>query len=295
MHLDLVDLRLFVAVVNEGGLAAAARKANLSVSAVSERIKSLEMETGAILLTRTARGSAPTAMGVEFAAHAKTVLLQVERLDGTVASWRGRQGQGGRVAMLANSNAITCFLPDLLATFLARNAEVVIDLREALSDEIASAMRSGEADLGIAAETADLSGLEIRPFRRDELVLLVPAGHRFATRRQVDFSATLAEPFVGLDDTAAIQAYVAAQAMRLGRNLNLRIRLRSFDGVARMVAAGVGIAIAPASTYALFAHEPGIRSVRLTDQWATRNLVICLPMGQPPSGTLSRLLELLAN
>lgn len=293
MHLDLVDLRLFVAVVNEGGLAAAARKANLSVSALSERIKALEIEAGVTLLTRTARGSTPTAMGLEFAAHAKTVLLQVERLDGAVASWRGRQG--GRMAMLANSNAITCFLPDLLATFLARNPEVIIDLREALSDEIASAMRSGEADLGIAAETADLSGLEVRPFRRDELVLLVPAGHRFATRRQVDFSATLAEPFVGLDDTAAVQTYVAAQAVRLGRNLNLRIRLRSFDGVARMVAAGVGIAVAPASTYALFAHEPGITSVRLTDQWATRNLVICLPMGQPPSGMLSRLLDLLTS
>ncbi len=171
--------------------------------------------------------------------------------------------------------------------------EVVIDLREALSDEIVGAIRSGEADLGVAAETANLSGLDVRPFRQDELVLLVPPGHRFASRRRVDFADTLGEPFVGLDNNAAIQTYIAAQAAKLGRELNLRIKLRSFDGVGRMVAAGVGIAIAPASTFNRALHDSGVRSVPLSDSWATRKLVLCLAPETTPSPVLLRLLQFL--
>ncbi|MCG7360571.1 LysR substrate-binding domain-containing protein [Roseomonas sp. ACRSG] len=289
MRYDLRDLQLLVAVVEAGGIAAAARRVHLSVSALSERITALEDGAGLPLLTRGARGSAPTPAGLELAAHARAVLLQTERLDGAVAAWRGREQ--GEVRVMANSNALASFLPDVLARFLARHPDVQIDLREALSDEIARAIRAGEAELGVAAGTADLSGLEVRPFRKDRLVLLVPAGHPLAARRRVSYAETLDEPFVGLDEGAAIQTYIADHAARLGRSLKPRIRLRSFEGVARMVAAGAGVAIVPASTVTRVQRDNGIRVVDLTDSWSVRDLVICIPTGRVVPRLVERLAE----
>jgi DNA-binding transcriptional LysR family regulator len=293
MRYDLRDLRLLVAVVEAGGIAAAARRVHLSVSALSERITALEAGAGLPLLARGARGSAPTAAGLELAAHARAVLLQAERLDGAVAAWRGREQ--GEVRLMANSNALASFLPDVLARFLARHPDVQIDLREALSDEIARAIRAGEAELGVAAGTADLSGLEVRPFRKDRLVLLVPEGHALAVRKRVSYAETLDEAFVGLDEGAAIQSYIADHAARLGRSLKPRIRLRSFEGVARMVAAGAGIAIVPASTVTRAQRDAGARVVDLTDAWAVRDLVICISAGRVVPRLVERLVGSLCS
>jgi DNA-binding transcriptional LysR family regulator len=289
LHYDLTDLRLLVMVVEAGGIAAAARLANLSVSALSERIKALEEGSELKLLTRTARGSRPTPEGLELAAHARAVLLQTERLNGAISALKSHET--GQIKLFANSNALVSFLPDILAKFLARNKEVLIDLREMTSDEIGRAIRAGDGDIGIAASNANLEGLEVINFRRDELVLLVPTGHRLESKVAIAFVDTLDEHFIGMDDHSAIQTYVVEQASRLGRTISIRVRLRSFEGVGRLVAAGAGVAIVPVSIVTPELYAAGARPIPLTDPWATRNLVICMPGGRPPSTAVQRLLK----
>jgi DNA-binding transcriptional LysR family regulator len=287
LHYDLVDLRLFVLIVDLGGFAAAARQANLSVSALSERIRRMEESAGVPFLERSARGSKPTRAGAELAGHARAILLQAERLNGTAAAWKN--SEKGLIKLLANSNALTSFLPDVLASFLARHRDVVVDLHEDTSDEIGRAVRAGEADLGIAAGNARLESLELRPFRVDRLILLIPAGHRLSGRKSVGFDQLLDEDFIGLDKQSAIHAYLGQQALRLGCKLTVRIRLRSFEGVCRMVAAGAGVAILPESAVSASAIKAETEVVQLTDTWAERELVICLPKDRP----VSSLVELL--
>jgi DNA-binding transcriptional LysR family regulator len=289
MHFDLVDLRLLVLVVDTGGIAAAARQANISVSALSERMKSLEQSAGVVLLQRSARGSKPTQAGLELAVHARAVLLQAERLSGAVAAWKQRDR--GLIRLQANSNAIASFLPDVLASFLARHPDVLVDLREETSDEIARAVRAGDVDLGIAAGNANLEGLDTRPFRSDQLVLLVPPGHAFSGRRAVSFAETLDESFIGLDIHSAIHVFLSNHAHRLGRELTTRIRLRSFDGVCRMVAAGAGVAVMPGTAVSGSAFDAGAMAIAISDAWAQRDLVICLPIDRPPSRLVQRLVS----
>ncbi|MFC3123655.1 LysR substrate-binding domain-containing protein [Pseudoroseomonas globiformis] len=293
MAYDLTDLRLLVMVAEQGGIAAAARAANLSVSALSERIKALESWTGTRLLLRGARGSQPTAAGLELAAHARAVLSGAARLEAAVAGWRG--GEAGEVRLLVNSSALVSVLPDLLARFLARHPAAAVDLREALSDEVARALRHGEADLGIAAGTADLAGLATRSFREERLVLLVPAAHPFAARRRMAFAEAVDEAFISLDDGAAIHLFLVDQAARLGRVFRPRIRLRSFDGVGRMVAAGGGIAMVPAGTVTRAMRDAGARAVPLADAWARRQMVVCWPQERPLSPLAERLVAALAE
>lgn len=295
MHYELIDLKLLTTIVEEGGIAAAARRAHLSVSAVSERVKAMEDSSGMVLLTRTARGSFPTTAGRELAAYAKAVLLQTERMDGAISAMKGRTG--GKLKLLANSNAIVSFLPEILARFLAQNPDVVVDVVELMSDEIARALRAGDGDLGIAARNLgiaarsveDMHDLEIIPFRRDCLVLLVPPGHPLEDRKTVGLSEILDEGFIGLDDRAAFQKALMRDAAKLGRTLTVRVKLRSFDGVCRMVAAGAGVAIVPKSVV----QPMSIRVIPLSDSWARRELVICLCRDTPKSDLVRCLLDVL--
>lgn len=291
--LDLTELRTLLAVVDEGGISAAARRMHLSTSALSDRIKGMEDRAGFALLTRNARGSVPTPAGVQLAKEARKLLVRSEHLHGIIRSWRARAQ--GELMLHVNSNAIASFVPDILAHFLRKNSDVRVRVREALSEEIASNVRSGEADIGIAAGNVDLSGLLVYPFRRDKLVLLVPQNHSFSNLQDIDFLQTLDEPFIGLDDTAAIQNYVHQQASSIGRTLNLRATLRGFDGVVKMVAAGAGVAIVPVSVVSTSTLLAGARVIALRDKWAIRDLVICTqditPLPDLTEALLQTLLE----
>jgi DNA-binding transcriptional LysR family regulator len=131
-------------------------------------------------------------------------------------------------------------------------------------------------DLGIVAATVDASALETYPFRKDRFVLVVARDHPLAERQKIAFAQVLDHDFVGLDRASAIQRFVADKAARAGQPLRLRVQLRSFDAVCRLVECNVGIGIVPESTVRRVAKTMAIAAVTLTDAWAVRDLKICV-------------------
>jgi DNA-binding transcriptional LysR family regulator len=107
-------------------------------------------------------------------------------------------------------------------------------------------------------------------------VLVTSRDHALARQTSVAFSQVLGEAFVGLDRTSALQRFLAGRAAREGRRLRLRVQLHSFDGVCRMVEAGVGVGIVPETTANRAARTMEIATVPLRDAWALRDLRICL-------------------
>jgi DNA-binding transcriptional LysR family regulator len=81
---------------------------------------------------------------------------------------------------------------------------------------------------------------------------------------------------VGLDRASAIQRFLAEKATRAGRALRLRVQLRSFDAICRLVECNVGVGIVPETTVKRAARTMAIAAVRLTDPWALRELHICV-------------------
>ena len=82
--------------------------------------------------------------------------------------------------------------------------------------------------------------------------------------------------FVGLDRASAIQRFLQGKASHIGRPLKLRVQLRSFDAVCRLVECNVGVGVVPASTVRRAAKSMAIKAVDLTDPWALRDLTICV-------------------
>jgi DNA-binding transcriptional LysR family regulator len=274
MRFDLVDLRLFATVVEAGSITGGALRLNLAIAAASTRIRNMEATLGTPLLHRGRQGVQATEAGRTLVQHARILLQQAERMLGDLGQYA--EGLRGQVRLLSNTNALTEFLPETLSAFLAAHPQVNIDLEERLSDEIVAAVADGTADIGIVAGTVATVGLEALPFRTDRFLLVTAAGHPLAANRCITFAEALDWDFVGLDRTSALQRFLAEKAERHGRRLKLRVQLRSFDAVCRLVECNVGVGVVPATTAERQARTMAIRRIELADDWAIRKLVICV-------------------
>jgi DNA-binding transcriptional LysR family regulator len=291
-RLDLADLQLFRHVAEAGSITAGAARANLALAAASTRLRGMEAAVGTALLERSRSGVVLTPAGDALLTHARGLLAGAERMHEELSSYAG--SAAGHVRVLSNTNALTEFLPDVLGRFLATYPGTTVDLQERLSDEIVGLIAEGAAEIGIVAGTVDTGALRTLPFRTDRFVLVAARGHVLAGHTGLAFSDVLGEEFVGLDRASALQRFLASRAAREGRRLRLRVQLRSFDAVCRMVEAGVGIGVVPATTAYRAARTMAIEVMPLMDPWAIRDLRICLRDPAALSIRAQQLIALLA-
>jgi DNA-binding transcriptional LysR family regulator len=270
----LRDLNLFRHIIEAGSITHGAARANLALAAASTRIRKMELAFGAELLVRNRQGVTPTQAGRTLLTHARAILAQSERLQEDLSPYA--RGLAGQVRVLSNTNALTEFLPETLSSFLTAYPDISVDLEERLSDEIVGLIADGTGDIGIVAGTVDYGGLHTFPFKSDRFVLVVARHHPLAGRANIGFAEVLDYDMVGLDRASAIQRFLADKANRIGRPLRLRVQLRSFDAICRLVECNVGVGIVPESTVRRTSRNMAVSAVQLSDAWALRELTICV-------------------
>jgi len=296
MRYDLTDLRLFVAIAEAHNLTRGADRAHLAPSSASHRMQLLENTLGAALFIRRARGVDLTRAGEALLRHARQVFAQLEQMHADLAPFAS--GVRGHVALWANTHATHSFLPDDLAVFLRTHPQVSVTLEERTSPEIVLAVARGEVELGVVAETVEGADVQTLAYRADRLVLITPIRHPLAARQRLRFADVTEYPFVMLHAGSAIHTFTMNAAAALGKPLNVRIQVRSFEAVCRMVSAGVGIGLVPRS--AAHGGESGGSGesptlVELDEPWAQRDLRLCFRQRADLSGFAAALLESLAG
>lgn len=287
---DLVSIRLAVACAQTGSLTAAARESHLALAAASRRIRELESALGEPLFERHAKGVSPTPAGRVFVKHGLALLQTMEQLGGELDDLR--QGVARHLRLCASTASINQFLPPLLARYGELHPQVQVDLDEQVSEMVATTLREGRADVGVFVEGPDATGLRTRLFRQDELVLVLPAGHRLAPRGRAKaaplaFLDTLDEQWISLTAGAAMLQKQQQTAMAAGRVFKLRMQVRSFDAVCHMVASGLGIAILPRIASQPIVQAMGLVLRPLADAWAQRRLLVATAEGQADAAVLS--------
>ena len=273
-HFDLTDLQLIVNIGDASSLTRGAEKSHLSLPAASNRVKNLEDHFGTRLFNRNSQGVTLTPSGEAFLRHARLVLRQIDHLRGDIHEYA--RGIKGQVKVLANTTAMTEFMPAVLSRYLASHPDVTVELRERLSYLVIKAVSEGSADIGIVAGRPESSELEYLPYRKDRLVLVTPDDHEFAERPEVAFAETMRYEYVGLSEWSAIHAFLIQAADKLGHPFRFRVEVGSFEAVCRMIEAGVGIGVVPELVARRYAQRLKIKIVRLSDEWADRKLQICV-------------------
>ncbi|VTU27468.1 LysR substrate-binding domain-containing protein [Variovorax sp. PBL-E5] len=274
MRFDLIDLRLFLNIVDAGTITAGAQRTHMTLASASQRVLGMEDVLATPLLVREKQGVRATDAGRTLAHHARLVLAQMEQMRAELGAYGA--GLKGQVRLLCNTSAMTEHLPEVLSGFLAAHPHVSVDLEEQASQDIADAVRAGLCDIGIVSDAVDAGGLQRFVFRSDHLVLVVARGHDLARRRRIAFAEIVEHEFVGLAPGSPLQEHLAQHAKRLGKRLVYRVRVRGFEAVCRMVEQRIGIGIVPQAAAVRCAKSMRLVGVPLTDAWAQRKLMACV-------------------
>ena len=293
--LDLTTLRLFVAVCETRNIARAAAQANLVGSAVSKRLAQLENQLGTPLLVRRRHGVEPTAAGESLLEHARAMLVSAQRMARDMAAFAA--GVRGQVRVLATASAMAEALVDDVAAFLQvpEHRNLQVDLEEHISSAVIQGVRNGVASLGICWDANDLHDLQNRPYRSDQLALVVPAEHPLAGAERLSFAEATEWDFVGIQMNSAVQLMLLRAAAEQGKTMTVRIIVSSIEAALRVVRAKLGICVVPGEVAQPYAQAYGLRVIPLSDPWATRRFALCFRDEQALTPAARLLLEHLTN
>jgi DNA-binding transcriptional LysR family regulator len=276
-RVDFVTLKLFCAIVQSGSITKGANECNLALSAASRRISEFEETVGMPLLDRSVKGVTLTHAGHAVMQHALRLFQGFEQLSNELSEYS--KGAKGHVRLWANMSALTEFLPSALASFLKDYPEIQVEAEEQLSGDIVRALMDGIADIGVFAQGPITTGLETHIMGKDQLVIACSKDHPLSKRKSISFEECLEYDFVGLNRGSSLLELTSRSAEKLGKQMSLRIQVRSYDAMCQMIAVNLGIGVLPIQACAAQIKAMGLQTIQLEDSWAKRNLLVATKAG----------------
>ena len=286
---DIDSLALLVRAVELRSLTKAAEASHIGLAAASRRIALLEHRFKTQLLERTPRGVEPTPAGSALVVHAKALLMHINQMQSEMNDFAA--GLRGAIRVLANTSAMTEFLPADLARFSQHHPGVRVAVEERWSAEIVRAVQAAQADVGIIVEGLVPEGLDLFPYRTDRLSAVVPPGHPLATVPLMRYVDVLEHDIVALESGSSMMRLLAEQAVSAGMTLQLRVQVRSFEAVCRMVQSGLGVGLLPYQAAHAIAAAMELVVRPLPEDWAEREMLVCVRKDRPTAGVLPILLD----
>jgi len=239
---DLTQLEVLVAVAQEKGFSRAAERLHRSQPAVSQAIARLEDELQRTVFDRSSKDGTLTDSGRVLYAYA-VQLLNLRR-DAHAALQELADLRGGKVVVAANEYTVSHLLP-FVASFRGRHPDVKVEVKRSLASEIPGELLRRDAELGLVSYRPAQPGLEIIQVSSDELVLLVPPGHRLAGRAGVSIRELGAESFLAHNVRSPNRERVVRTFERHRTALRIAIELPTLEAIRRLVERGIGVALMP--------------------------------------------------
>ena len=257
--MELRHLRYFAAVAETGNLSRAAEKLFIAQPPLSLQIRQLEQELGVALFTRHPKGVRLTSAGESLLPEARHLLERAARLADVVH--RGtRRGPGGSVTLGYVPSASSTVLPELVRQLRGRHPALDLKLREMISDEQNEALAAGHIDAGIARSAARHARVVVACAMPDAFCLALASADARSAAPTLDLRHYAEQAFVAFTRHRG-PAYFD-QAIHLcgqaGFSPRIRYEASTVHGVLDLVAAGLGVALVPASAALL-----GVMGVRL--------------------------------
>jgi DNA-binding transcriptional LysR family regulator len=241
--MDTDHVQNFLLLAQSCNMTRTAERVHLTQPALSGQIRRLEQDLQATLFHRQGRGLVLTQAGETFRRFAADALSQInagrEALGslGTLAS--------GAIAIGGGATSTTCILPAIIGAFHARHPGIRFAIREATSRTIATAVLSGELDLGLVTlplpASIDAARLAVDAWVVDELVLLVPPDHPLRRRRTFRWRDLHNQPLIAFESGSAVRQLLDRQLSDHDVHPSVVMELRAIGTITNMVAAGIGL------------------------------------------------------
>jgi DNA-binding transcriptional LysR family regulator len=286
--MELRHLRYFVAVAEELHFGRAAARLGIAQPPLSQQIRQLERELEVALFARGGRRVDLTEAGRVYLAEAREILQRVARA--TLAARRAARGETGALAVGVVASATYGLMPRVFRTFRARNPDVALSVGVMSTGPQVDAIRAGQLQIGLARPPFGDETLAAETVYEEPVIVVLPTGHPLAARPALPLAAFVAEPFVlfprdrrpgwydfmlGLCREAGFQPAITQEAPDLATAMAL-------------VAAGIGVTLAPASVKDL--RRSGVEYRDLAAP-APRTRLVALRRAGEPSPVVARFLE----
>lgn len=227
---------------------------------------------GVSLIHRLRDGVEPTSAGRVLYRHVQRLTQVLEELNAELSEYS--TGDQGHIRLWANTSAVTQFLPEDLKLYIDERPAVHIELREDTSLRIVEAIKDGVADIGIFSDHVGAVDVEHRIYRRDTLMVITSPAHPLAGRSSVRLADTALFDHVGLQTGSSLEERVQRAARKDDIEIRTRVQVFGFDGIRRMVEAGLGVAILPQGAVLPYLDGHNLVAMALDEPWANRALMI---------------------
>jgi DNA-binding transcriptional LysR family regulator len=247
---DLVSLEVLLAIARTGSLSAAGRECGMTQQAVSARVSALESQTGVRLVRRSKTGSELTPAGVVTAQWADRLLGVAHEVDAGIATLRA--DTKSKVRVYASLTIAELLMPRWLVTLRTASARHGDPMPEVIltavnSEHVIAAVLDGEADVGFIESPTQVKGIRSRVVAHDELVLVVPADHRWTRRGQpISIDELSKTALVTRESGSGTRDYLAAALASAGhaeQQALPALELSTAAAVRAAVLAGAGPAV----------------------------------------------------
>src|SRR5213078_75721 len=240
--MDTRQLAAFCAVVERQSFSQAAERLGVTQPAVSQQVRALEERLGKRLLDRSGRRVEPTEAGLALYRGAQRLLsLEGQLLDELDAADGGELG--GTLQVGASTGPGSTVVPVLLCEFQKNNPGVSVSLSISDTQSVVERVAERELELGVVGAARRHRGVVFEPFFRDEVVLAVPAGHRFADRT-VTLDELKQEPLVLMQEGAGVRQVIDDELREAGvrlRDLDVALELGLQESARSAVLGGYGV------------------------------------------------------
>lgn len=270
MKIDLKHLRAFVAVADNLHFSKAADAIYVSQPTLTLLIQQLETAVGAPLISRTTRSVSLTEMGDTLLPTAREISGD---LESAIMSIRDLvELRRGRLTIAALPSLAANIMPRAIRVFLDRYPEIKLRLLDVITDDLVNAVLTGEADFGIGYLPNEERGISLEPLIEDEILILVPKGHRLAKRSELPWRRLTKEPLIALPVETSVRKLIDNELAKGGHRLKPIMEPTHMSTIVSLVAQGVAVGVLP-SSFVRSASLPDVVSVAAT------NPIIRRPLG----------------
>ena len=259
--MDLRQLDYFVHVAELGSFSRAAMLLSIAQSALSARVRQLEVELKQPLLHRNGRGVTPTEAGKRLLQHARGILMQVNRTREELAALRG--APAGRLVIGLPPTIARLLTVPWLKSFRSHFPGASIGMMEGMSTSVTEWVSTGRADIGLVFNPQPSPALEIVPLVEEAMFFVAPRGARLRAKA-IPLRALPRYPLVIPSRPNANRMLIEMQLGHLGEKPAIALELDSVASVLDAVREGYGYAILPPTS---------LRSYGAREQFLVRPIV----------------------
>lgn len=289
--MNLNQLRVFRAVIEEGSITRAARSLRISQPAVSKQLAELEAALGTPLVDRLPRGIRLTEAGELLREHVRRIFQEERAAELALAEFLGlRQGQ---LSVGASTTVGSYLVPRVFGDFRALHPNVALELRVGNTRDIQSHVLEGEHDVGLTEGFATSDALDIEVLSYDEMVLITAPGDTLSRVQSIPAERLATLPFIVRERGSGTRDVIEAALYEHGVNLRPVMTLGSTEAVKTAVARGLGVAMVSRLTVALELDAGRLCEVKVDDLKVRRAMHLLTLRGKHPSPAAREFLRLL--